>query len=67
MDKLILIILGLLIIWLAINGKIGVFLASIFVPETVKVGDKVMDNAVVDAVYDKATEKLTDVMNGEFY
>jgi len=39
MNKLILLVAGLLIVWLAITGKMGVFLASIFVPSTVKLRD----------------------------
>jgi hypothetical protein len=37
MDKVILLTIGLLLVWLAVIGKLGVFLACIFVPSTVQV------------------------------
>jgi hypothetical protein len=36
MNRILFLISGLLLCWLAITGKLGVFLASIFVPSTVK-------------------------------
>jgi hypothetical protein len=53
MDKLLLLIVGLLIVWLAITGKMGVFLASAFTPTRVKF--KTEDLEITDTVSSQFT------------